>query len=51
MKRRVGFVSNSSSSSFVGVVCDEDVSGYGLGLDDARMVGCGKGHIVCDSHQ
>jgi hypothetical protein len=50
MKIRRGFVSNSSSSSFVCDVCDESVSGMDMGLSDAEMFECVVGHVVCDSH-
>ena len=50
MKIRAGFVSNSSSSSFIWDVCGHDASGWDLGLDDAGMVECRRGHIICDSH-
>lgn len=50
MKIRKGFVSNSSSSSFVCDVCGENVSGWDMGLRDAQMFECTGGHTVCDSH-
>ena len=54
MKIRVGFVSNSSSSSFICDVSGEVVSGWDIGLSDAEMYQCEKGHTflieyaVCD---
>lgn len=51
MKVRKGFVSNSSSSSFVCDVCHENVSGMDMGLIDAQMFECTGGHTVCDSHE
>lgn len=50
MKIRRGFVSNSSSSSFVCDVCGENVSGMDMGLSDAEMFECVVGHVICDSH-
>ncbi|MHA2280253.1 MAG: hypothetical protein ACXAC5_05280 [Promethearchaeota archaeon] len=50
MKIRTGFVSNSSSSSFICDVCGHDESGWDLGLSEAYMSECGRGHIICDSH-
>jgi hypothetical protein len=50
MKIRNGFVSNSSSSSFVCDVCGEDVSGMDMGIADAEMIECTYSHVVCDSH-
>ena len=51
MKIRQGFVSNSSSSSFVCDVCKENVSGMDMGLSDAEMFECVVGHVICDSHE
>ena len=50
MKIRSGFVSNSSSSSFICDVCGENVSGMDICLSEAEMCECSKGHTVCDSH-
>jgi hypothetical protein len=44
MKLRNGFVSNSSSSSFICNVCGEIESGYDAGLDDFDMIQCINGH-------
>ncbi len=51
MKIRKGFVSNSSSSSFICEVCGEDVSGMDIGLAEAEMVECKGGHTFCEGHQ
>ena len=48
MKRRIGFVSNSSSSSFVCCICGEECSGVNMTLMDAEMVECERGHVVCN---
>jgi hypothetical protein len=50
MKIRRGFVSNSSSSSFVCQVCGEEYSGMDACLSDAEMSACEAGHTYCDSH-
>ena len=49
MRIRTGFVSNSSSSSFICDICGEDYSGWEAGLDDAEMMECTEGHTICDS--
>lgn len=50
MKIRNGFVSNSSSSSFICDVCSEVVSGWDMGLDEAEMYECENGHTFCREH-
>lgn len=50
MKIRSGFVSNSSSSSFVCCICGESEGGYDMSLEDAGMVECEAGHTFCKSH-
>lgn len=50
MKIRSGFVSNSSSSSFICDVCGEDVSGWDIALDEAEMYQCENGHTFCEEH-
>ena len=50
MKIRTGFVSNSSSSSFVCDFCGEEQSGMDLCLREAGMVECVNGHIFCEAH-
>ena len=47
MKIRKGFVSNSSSSSFVCDVCGEEVSGMDMSLSEAEMYECENGHTFC----
>ena len=49
-KYRIGFVSNSSSSSFVCDVCNEDYSGWDACMSEAEMFECVNGHTVCESH-
>jgi len=51
MKTRSGFVSNSSSSSFVCNVCGEESSGWDLSLSESGMSQCRNGHIFCDDHR
>ena len=50
MKIRTGFVSNSSSSSFLCDFCGNDVSGWDMGLSEAEMFQCVNHHTVCLSH-
>jgi len=50
MKIRTGFVSNSSSSSFICNVCHSEYSGYDACLQDANMVECKNGHTICVRH-
>jgi len=50
MKIRKGFVSNSSSNSFICDVCGETVSGWDMSLSEAEMVNCDEGHEFCESH-
>lgn len=47
MKIRTGFVSNSSSSSFVCCVCGETVTSWDCSLSDAEMYACVNGHTFC----
>lgn len=46
MKVRIGFISNSSSSSFVCSVCGREESGYDLSMEEVEMVYCENGHIL-----
>lgn len=47
MKIRTGFVSNSSSSSFICDVSGEVISGYDMSLYEADMYECQNGHTFC----
>ena len=47
MKIRNGFVSNSSSSSFICEVCGRQETGYDIGLCDVEMYQCINGHVFC----
>lgn len=47
MKIRTGFVSNSSSSSFVCDVCREEFSGWDLSLSKVDHAQCINGHTIC----
>jgi hypothetical protein len=44
MKIRKGFVSNSSSSSFICDITGGIEAGYDMSLDESGMVECEKGH-------
>jgi len=50
MKIRRGFVSNSSSSSFICVICGAAEGGYDVSLEDCGMVECFNEHIMCEDH-
>ncbi len=50
MKLRNGFVSNSSSSSFICQVCGAEASGWDMCRRDAGMVSCINGHTFCKDH-
>ncbi len=50
MKRRQGFVSNSSSSSFICDVSGCVEGGYDLGLYDAGMYECENGHTFYEHY-
>lgn len=48
MKKRHGFISNSSSSSFICDVCGEEASGMNMCLEEAEMFQCVNEHTFCD---
>lgn len=50
MKRRSGWVSNSSSSSFICDVCGDVEAGYDASASDFDMTNFECGHTVCDGH-
>ena len=50
MKIRKGFVSNSSSSSFICEVCGNVESGYDASYDDMDFAQCENGHDFCRDH-
>lgn len=50
MKIRTGFVSNSSSSSFVCEITGEEFSGWDASLEDFDLVECENGHIFLDKY-
>lgn len=48
MKKRLSFVSNSSSSSFVCEVCGRSESGWDASLEEFGMVECENYHVFCE---
>ena len=51
MKIRIGFVSNSSSSSFICQVCNKEKIGMDDSLyTDLGLIKCPNGHILCERH-
>lgn len=50
MKFRNGFVTNSSSSSFICQICGDVQSGWDMSFDEAGFVECENGHEFCVSH-
>jgi len=49
MKIRTGFVSNSSSSSFICEVTGRIESGYDMGLEEAEMLECVNEHVFTET--
>lgn len=50
MKIRSGFVSNSSSSSFICDVCGASEGGFDISLSDVNMCMCEEEHVFCTRH-
>lgn len=50
MKTRAGFVSNSSSSSFICDISGESESGYDATLEDYGYVCCVNGHTMKEDY-
>ncbi len=50
MKFRKGFVTNSSSSSFICQVCGSVESGWDISAWEAGFVECENGHEFCQEH-
>ena len=50
MKIRKGFVSNSSSSSFICEICGRTETGYEADFRDFEFVECENGHLFCNEH-
>lgn len=50
MKIRSGFVSNSSSSSFLCCICGQMESGMDASCDELGFCICQNGHEMCRSH-
>ena len=52
MKLRAGFVSNSSSSSYVCEVCDETFEAWDEGISHFNLVMCEEyDHLFCEDHR
>ena len=51
MKKRKGFVANSSTSSFICDVCGAEHAGMDVGLLDFDMGRCKRGHEFCNDHK
>ena len=47
MRVRLGFVTNSSSSSYICNICGRVESGWDIGLYEAEMFQCVNGHTFC----
>jgi hypothetical protein len=50
MKKRLAFVANSSSSSFICDFCGTEACGMDYSLYDADMYQCVNGHTICEDH-
>ena len=50
MKIRQGFVSNSSSSSFICMVSGNIEAGYDMNMEDAGYVGCVNDHTFMENY-
>jgi hypothetical protein len=50
MKIRTGFVSNSSSTSFVCEICHNADSTWDGGLEEMGFCECQNGHVICLDH-
>lgn len=51
MKIRSGFVSNSSTSSFICEICGRTEAGMDLCISEADMSRCERQHLFCNCHQ
>jgi len=51
MKKRQGFVSNSSSSSFICNICGNTESGCDANPSDLGFKECRYGHLFCEDHE
>jgi len=50
MRIRRGFVSNSSSSSYICDITGEEASGWDMSLDEAEMYQCEMGHTFLEEY-
>ena len=50
MKKRSGFVSNSSTSSFICEICGFEAAGHSVGADELGFKVCWNEHVFCEKH-
>jgi hypothetical protein len=50
VKARTGFVSNSSTVSFICDICNDIEAAMDLSIEDAEMRQCVNGHTTCNKH-
>jgi hypothetical protein len=50
MKRRTGFVGNSSSCSYQCCICGNEQSGMDIDITDCGMIQTATGQVVCNEH-
>jgi hypothetical protein len=51
MKIRAGFVSNSSSSSYICEVCGDTFEAWDEGISRFHLVQCNQDHLFCECHR
>ena len=50
MKIRLDYITNSSSSSYTCIICDNTESGMNVGMSELGMIQCENGHTMCEDH-